>query len=249
MMEDLIRPVSLPTVRRLPAYLRLLYSLQSRGRDVVSCTHIAEELGLVSVQVRKDLAAIGVVGRPKIGYQLPALITAIRDFLGQNNTSDAFLVGAGCLGGALLGYEGFKEYGLNIVAGFDVNPAKIGTQIHGREIFPLQKLPDLAERLHVMIGILTVPAVAAQDTANLLVLSGMRAIWNYTPVKLEVPDVVIVEDVKLAASLAVLSSRLAESLRKNPARAAAENDILGPDEPLTDLPSAPEAQAAGAPAG
>ncbi|MGO9109323.1 MAG: redox-sensing transcriptional repressor Rex [Thermoguttaceae bacterium] len=247
MVEDVIRPVALPTVRRLPAYLRLLYSLQARGRDVVSCTHIADELGLVSVQVRKDLAAIGVVGKPKIGYQLPALIYAIRSFLGQNNTSDAFQVGCGCLGGALLGYGGFKEYGLNLVAGFDINPAKIGTQIHGREVFPLEKLPDLAERLHILIGILTVPAAVAQDTANLMVLSGMRAIWNYTPVKLEVPDVVIVEDVKLAASLAVLSSRLAESLRKNPAQHLAEGDILGPEEPLTNLPSSPEVEEAETP--
>ena len=243
-MEELIRAVSLPTVRRLPAYLRLLYSLQSRGRDVVSCTHIADELGLVSIQVRKDLAAIGVVGKPKIGYQLPALITAIRDFLGQNNTRDAFLAGAGCLGGALLGYDGFKEYGLNLVAGFDVNPAKIGTQIHGREIFSLQKLPDLAERLHVLIGILTVPAEAAQDVANLMVLSGMRAIWNYTPVKLEVPDIVIVEDVKLAASLAVLSSRLAMSLRKSPVLNPTESDMLDTGELTADLSSSPEAEAA-----
>lgn len=237
MVEDVIRPVPLPTVRRLPAYLRLLYSLQARGRDVVSCTHIAEELGLVSIQVRKDLAAIGVVGRPKVGYQLPALITAIRDFLGQNNTSDAFLVGAGCLGGALLGYDGFQEFGLNIVAGFDINPAKFGTQIHGREIFDLQKLPDLAERLHILIGILTVPAAAAQDVANLMVLSGMRAIWNYTPVRLEVPDIVIVEDVKLAASLAVLSSRLAESLQRRPIVASTENSgILAAGQPASDLP-------------
>jgi len=226
MAEQVIRPVPLPTVRRLPAYLRLLYLLQARGRDVVSCTHIAEELGLVSVQVRKDLAAIGVVGRPKIGYQLPVLITAIRDFLGQNNVSEAFLAGAGCLGAALLGYEGFKEYGLNIVAGFDVNPAKIGKPIHGKEILALEKLPDLARRMHVLIGILAVPAAAAQDVANLMVLSGMRAIWNYTPVELEVPDIVIVEDVKLAASLAVLSSRLAASLRRSPAHADSDDSPL-----------------------
>jgi redox-sensing transcriptional repressor len=215
-MEEIIRSVPLPTVRRLPAYLRLLLTLQARGRDVVSCTHIADELGLVSVQVRKDLAATGIVGKPKVGYAVPALITAIRDFLGMNNTSDALLVGAGCLGGALLGYEGFQDFNLNIVAGFDVNPAKVGTEIHGKLIFPLEKFPDLAQRMHVLIGILTVPAAAAQDVTNLMVLSGIRAIWNYTPVELEVPDTIIVEDVKLAASLAVLSSRLAASLRKNP---------------------------------
>ena len=215
-MEEVIRAVPLPTVRRLPAYLRLLLTLQAHGRDVISCTRIADELGLVSVQVRKDLAATGIVGKPKVGYAIPALITAIRDFLGMNNTSDAFLVGAGCLGGALLGYEGFQEFNLNIVAGFDVNPAKVGTDIHGKPIFSLEKFADLAERMHVLIGILTVPASAAQDSANLMVLSGIRAIWNYTPVKLEVPETVIVEDIKLAASLAVLSSRLAGSLRRNP---------------------------------
>lgn len=237
MSDQPIRPVPLPTVRRLPAYLRLLYTLQTRGRDVVSCTHIADELGLVSIQVRKDLAAIGVVGRPKIGYQLPVLINAIRDFLGQNNVSEAFLAGAGSLGAALLGYEGFKEYGLNIVAGFDVDSAKIGIPIHGKEILPLEKLPDLAQRMHVLIGILTVPAAVAQDVANLMVLSGMRAIWNYTPVELEVPDIVIVEDVKLAASLAVLSSRLAASLRRSPAQA--DTDDVAPEaEDLEGLAAA-----------
>jgi hypothetical protein len=98
-----------------------------------------------------------------------------------------------------------------------------------------------------LIGILTVPAAAAQDAANLMVLSGMRAIWNYTPVKLEVPDIVIVEDVKLAASLAVLSSRLAESLRRNPAHHLMESSILGPREPLTEPASSPRVEEAGAP--
>jgi redox-sensing transcriptional repressor len=136
--------------------------------------------------------------------------------LGWNNTKDAFLVGAGSLGSALLGYEGFKEFNLNILSGFDIDPAKIGTQIHGKEIFPLKKLPQLIKRMHVLIGVLAVPAMAAQEVADMMVLAGMRAIWNYTPVQLRVPDTVIVEDVKLAASLAVLSSRLAEVLRREP---------------------------------
>jgi redox-sensing transcriptional repressor len=196
--------------------LQLLYSLQVRGRNVVSCTKISDELGLSSIQVRKDLAATGIVGKPKVGYEIPALINAIRDFLGMNNTSDAFLVGVGCLGGALLGYDGFQEFNLNLVAGFDINSEKIGTEIHGKPIFALEKFPELAERMHILIGILTVPAAVAQDVANLMVLSGIRAIWNYTPKKLEVPDIVVVEDVKLAASLAVLSNRLAASLRRTP---------------------------------
>jgi redox-sensing transcriptional repressor len=213
MEAESLRVAPLPSVRRLPAYLRFLQTLKARGRDVVSCTHIADDLGLVSTQVRKDLAVTGIVGKPKVGYNVPDLIDAIERFLGWKNTSDAFVVGSGCLGSALMGYDGFKDYGLNLVAGFDVDPAKIGTQVHGKEIFPLEKLHDLALRMHVLIGVLTVPAAVAQDTANFLVLSGIRAIWNYTPVQLDVPPSVIVEDVKLSASLAVLSSRLAELLR------------------------------------
>jgi redox-sensing transcriptional repressor len=206
----------LPSVRRLPAYLRLLYTLRTQGRDVVSCTHIADELGLVSVQVRKDLAVTGIVGKPKVGYQIPELIDAIEGFLGWTNTKDAFLVGAGCLGSALLGYEGFKDFNLNVLAGFDNDPNKIGTHVHDKEIFAIEKLPNLVKRMHVLIGILAVPAAAAQEVADKMVDAGMRAIWNYTPVRLHVPEMVIVEDVKLAASLAVLSSRLAEMLRREP---------------------------------
>ena len=208
----------LPSVRRLPTYLRFLMTLKAAGREVVSCTHIGDELGVGSIQVRKDLAVTGIVGKPKVGYSVTQLICAIEDFLGWNNTSDTVLVGAGSLGAALLGYGGFKEFGLNLVAGFDVDPAKIGTQIHGREIFALERLHDLVPRMHVLIGVLTVPASVAQDTANYMILSGLRAIWNYTPVKLDVPESVIVEDVKLSASLAVLSSRLAEMLRNEAAR-------------------------------
>ena len=204
----------IPSVRRLPMYLRFLKLLENRGRDVVSCTHIARELGLVESQVRKDLAMTGIVGKPKVGYHVHPLIDSIEEFLGWKNTRDAFVVGAGSLGTALLGYEGFKEYGLNLLAAFDTNPEKIGKQIHGREVFELEKLPDLARRMHVMIAVLAVPAKVAQDVANLLVLSGIRAIWNYAPVNLEVPAEVIVENMNLSASLAVLSSRLAHQLKR-----------------------------------
>lgn len=212
-MHAEIKAMPVPSVRRLPLYLRLLKQLRSRGREVVSCTHISQELGLVNTQVRKDLAMTGIVGRPKVGYDVPALITAIERFLGWNNTSDACLVGAGSLGSALLGYDGFQEYGLNILAAFDTDPLKVGRTIHDKEVFSLEKLPDLATRLHVRIGIITVPAKAAQDVANLLILSGIRAIWNYAPVSLEVPESVIVENMNLSASLAVLSSRLSQVLR------------------------------------
>jgi redox-sensing transcriptional repressor len=213
MTTDTPKGIPLPSVRRLPTYLEYLYRVQAQQRDVVSCTHISEALGFTSIQVRKDLSVTGIVGKPKVGYIVSDLIDAIQRFLGWKNTNDAFVIGAGCLGSALLGYEGFREHGLNLVAAFDVNPKKIGALVHDKEIFPLEKLQDLAERMHVLIGVLTVPAIAAQDATNVMVLAGMRAIWNYTPVKLEVPPNVIVEDVRLSSSLAVLSSRLAEKLR------------------------------------
>jgi redox-sensing transcriptional repressor len=214
MPEDPGKIAPLPSVRRLPIYLRLLQSLRAGGRDAVSCTHIGKDLGLVSTQVRKDLAVTGIVGKPKVGYNVPALIAAIEEFLGWNNVQDAFVVGVGSLGRALMGYQGFQEYGLRLVAGFDVDPAKVGVEVHGKEVFALDQFRERAVEMNVMIGVLTVPAATAQEAAQLMVSSGIRAIWNYTPVTLEVPPSVIVEDVKLSASLAVLSSRLAELLRR-----------------------------------
>ncbi len=210
MDERAIRVVAEPTLRRLPAYHRLLAAMRARGRTVVSCTRIASELGLDATQVRKDLASTGVVGRPKIGFAVDDLLTGIADFLGWNNRSDAVLAGAGHLGMALMGYRGFEHYRLNILAAFDCDPEKIGRAIHGKEVFAVEKLPDLVQRLHVSIGILTVPTQAAQSVAAVMIQSGIRALWNFTQAHLDVPENVIVEHVDLSASLAVLSRRLAE---------------------------------------
>ncbi len=222
MQSETDKASPVPSIRRLPMYLRFLKTLEVRGRDVVSSTRIARELGFVESQVRKDLAMTGIVGRPKVGYGIQPLIDSIEDFLGWKNSRDAFVVGAGSLGTALLGYGGFSEYGLNLLAAFDIDPNKTGRTVHGKEVFPLEKLPDLARRMHVMLAVLAVPASAAQDVANLLVLSDIRAIWNYAPVLLEVPENVIVENVNLSASLAVLSSRLAHSLKHQDSAKAEE---------------------------
>ena len=205
-----VRPVSESTLRRLPAYLHFLRALKARGRDVVSCSHIGRALQLDPTQVRKDLAATGIVGRPKVGYDLNALVTAITTFLGWNNHKDAFLVGVGHMGAALLGYKQIAQCGINIVAGFDNDPAKIGTKIHGKEIFSLEKLTDLAWRLHVHLGIITVPAAAAQAVAELMVDSGVKAIWNFAPTALRTPENIIVQNEDFYPGLAVLSSRIAD---------------------------------------
>jgi redox-sensing transcriptional repressor len=205
---------SLPTIRRLPAYLHLLRQVSQNGRDVISSEHIAGMLKLEAIQVRKDLSITGIAGKPKIGYYVPTLITAIEEFLGWDNTTDAFLVGVGNLGSALMGYQGFALTGLNILAAFDIDEDKVGQEIHGKQVFDLEKLPDLTQRMHINIGIITVPAAAAQQVADLLVAAGIKAIWNFTPVNLEVPDGVVVQNEDLASGLAVLSVKLAKVLKK-----------------------------------
>ena len=194
-----------PSIRRLPSYLRLLRQLRVEGSQKVSCTRIANELDLDSTQVRKDLALTGITGRPRIGYELAPLIGAIEVFLGWNNATDAFLVGAGSLGKALIGYDNFRNCGLNIVAAFDVLEEKIGKDIFGRSIHHLNEMPALAKQMGVTMGILTVPSSSAQPAADVMVTSGITGIWNFAPVKLDLPDSVAVENVELVSSLAVLS--------------------------------------------
>jgi len=189
-------------------YLRFLKQLADAGQPVVSCPQIAAKFRLDATQVRKDLAVTGIVGKAKVGYEIGPLITAVETFLGWNNYNDAFLVGVGHLGTALLGYEGFRDYAFQIVAAFDTDPAKIGTVVHGREILPLAKLPDLVARMHIHLGVITVPAEAAQNVADVLTASGITGLWNFAPVMLAVPEGVIVENVQLSTSLAVLTSKV-----------------------------------------
>ncbi len=198
----------IPSIQRLPVYLRFLKELGEEGETVVSCTRIAEEFGQLSVQVRKDLAITGITGRPKVGFRIDELIQAVEKFLGWDQPSPAVLVGAGSLGSAILGYKGFAEHGLEILAAFDSDSRKIGKKVHGCPVKDIKKLSPIDHQGEVLIGILTVPAEAAQETADLLVEIGVQGIWNYTPVRLDLPESVVCEDVKLSASFAVLSSRL-----------------------------------------
>ncbi|MFP4106167.1 MAG: redox-sensing transcriptional repressor Rex [Phycisphaerae bacterium] len=208
-----ITPVSRATLQRLPSYHAVLRELAKTGREHVSCTHIANALHLDPTQVRKDLSVTGIVGRPRIGYDMADLLEAVETFLGWRNAKDAFLVGVGALGTAVLGYDWTDPYGMNILAGFDTSPERIGKEVHGKPVYAIEKLADLAQRMNVPIGIITVPTEHAQETANAMVLAGIRAIWNLTPAELEVPEDVIVENVRLSVSLGVLTSKLNEKIQ------------------------------------
>lgn len=200
-------------------YVAILEQARQASQERISSPQIAELLGFEAIQVRKDLAAVGVSGQPRVGFPVVELLQAIERFLGWDNVSDAFVIGAGHLGVALAGYDGFAGHGLKILALFDRDPAKVGTPVHGKEIFDIERLGELAQRLGVRIAILTVPDEAAAEVAGLAVQAGIEAIWNFTGTKLTVPEGVIVERMDLAASLAVLSSRLAAERARGRGRA------------------------------
>ncbi|MFA6716958.1 MAG: redox-sensing transcriptional repressor Rex [Victivallaceae bacterium] len=198
----------LPTIKRLPTYLHILKRLKSEGEEFVSTTALINELDFKPILVRKDLVLMGIPGKPRTGYCLDDLIKAIENFLGWNKVDEAFLVGAGALGSALLGHKPFEENGLKIVAGFDVDPARVGKTIHGKKIYPLSELKELARQMDIKVGIITVPWQAAQEVADVLIEAGIKGIWNFSMLKLKTPPDVVCHNESLAGGLAVFSVKL-----------------------------------------
>jgi len=208
-----VESVPEPTLRRLPSYHSYLIRLREKGQTMISASQMGADLGVHHTQVRKDLAFTGSEGRPKVGHRIEELITSIEAFLNWNNNTEAFLVGAGRLGMALMGEASLEKAGVKIVAAFDINAKKVGESIQGVRILPMEKFQDLVSRMHIAIGILAVPVPAAQEVAQLMAKSGIQAIWNLAPVELNVPEGIIVENVALHVSLAVLSRKLAVKIR------------------------------------
>lgn len=204
------RCVSKQTLQRLPAYLNYLKGPGAQCGRHVSATTIAEALGLNDVVVRKDLASVSSLGRPKVGYARSELIGELERFLGYDNTQDAILVGAGKLGQALLAYSGFPQYGLNILAAFDSDPSLAETQVAGKKVLPMEKMPGVCRRVGVHIGIITVPGEHAQQVCDQLIESGILAVWNFANAHLNVPEGILVQNENMAVSLALLSNHLRE---------------------------------------
>ena len=207
------KEVSKSVLKRLPGYLAYLKSLPEGSATYISATTLANALGMGQVQVRKDLALVSDGGRPKIGYLRKDLIVDIEQFLGYDNTTDAVLIGAGRLGQALMGYRGFEEYGLNILAAFDARPAMDRTA-DGTPIYPVSELERFCRDHKVLMGIITVPAEHAQSVAGQLIAGGIKAIWNFAPTHLEVPDNILVQYENMATSLAVLSVHLQAQIKE-----------------------------------
>ena len=204
--------ISKHTLQRLQMYLSYIQGLPEDAPKNISATTIAEALQLNDVQVRKDLASVSSSGKPKVGYNVKDLIAELEAFLGYNDIDNAVIVGAGSLGKALLNYSGFKAYGLNIIAAFDL--CEEPTEFQGKTVFPIAQLGSFCRKVNVHIGIITVPASSAQEICDLLVESGIRAIWNFAPVHLVVPDGILVQNENMASSLALLSNHLREQMKK-----------------------------------
>jgi redox-sensing transcriptional repressor len=207
-MEIEKKAIPVPTLRRYPVYCSYLKESLAKKVGYISATAIAVDLNLIPIQVRKDIEMTGLTGKPKIGYNVEELIDAIEHMLGWNSITCAIVAGMGNLGSALFGYQGFKNYGLEIVAGFDTDKKKQGKEIVGHRVYAPEKMKEIVDGNNARIGIITVPAKFAQEAADIMVRAGIKAIWNFAPVTLNVPDDVLVQQENLASSLAVLSQRI-----------------------------------------
>ena len=201
--------ISKPTLARMPLYLHFLQEEYSKGAQYISSTVIAQNISVSSVLVRKDLALVSSEsGRPRLGFLISRLIVDIEKMLGYDNLSSAIVVGAGGLGKAFLGYEGFKSNGLDILAAFDVSPSVIGTSVAEKPVLPLSQLKEFVQAHKVRIGIIAVPKAAAQEVLNLMVEAGIEGVWNFAPAPLRVPKEIVLKTEDLAASLAMLAGKL-----------------------------------------
>lgn len=200
-----------PTLKRLPGYLYFLEQVKEEGIINISAPTIGKELELDPTQVVKDLSFTGIKGKPRVGYNTYELIHALEEFLGFNKVNEAFLVGAGNLGSALMAYQEHQSLGLKILAAFDVDTKKIGQTIGGIHILEYNKLFHLSDRLNVKIGILTTPNHVAQEVAEDMVNCGIKAIWNFTSAKLILPEEIIVQNTSMSSYAAVLLRRLNDS--------------------------------------
>ena len=202
--------ISKATLGRLPSYLEFLRNLPPDKVPYISATAIAKHLGLGEVQVRKDLAAVSGEGKPKLGYVTAELVEKLENCLGCNRLTSAVLVGAGRLGRALLQYDEFEKYGVKISAAFDSNERAIslGTKT---EILPMNQFEYFCKTQNIKLGIITVGEGSAQAVCDQMVKSGITAIWNFAPCKLNVPASILLQNENLALSLAHLNNQLCKS--------------------------------------
>ena len=197
-----------PTLRRLPWYLSNIKLMKEKGEQYVSSTQISKEINIDASQIAKDLSYVNISGRTRVGYNIDALIEVLESFLGFTNMHKAFLFGVGSLGAALLRDSGLHHFGLEIVAAFDVNPELVGKDLNGIPIFHSDDFEAKMKEYDVNIGVLTVPINIAQEITDKMVDGGIKAVWNFTPFRIRVPENIVVQNTSLYAHLAVPGNHL-----------------------------------------
>ena len=197
-----------PTLRRLPWYLSNIKLMKEKGEQYVSSTQISKEINIDASQIAKDLSYVNISGRTRVGYNIDALIEVLESFLGFTNMHKAFLFGVGSLGAALLRDSGLHHFGLEIVAAFDVNPELVGKDLNGIPIYHSDDFEAKMKEYDVNIGVLTVPINIAQEITDKMVDGGIKAVWNFTPFRIRVPENIVVQNTSLYAHLAVMFNRL-----------------------------------------
>ena len=202
---------SSPSIRRMPTYLHRLFNLRSSGQEWVSCAELAQYMNIPHIMVRKDIAMAGLPGKRHQGFKVNELIDAILRFVGWDKATSATLIGAGSLGTALLGFKDFKSYNFRIESVFDADKRKIGHEGHGYEVFDIAEMRTRLKAATPKVGVICVPASSAQAIADTLVSLGIKYIWNFANICLQVPDDVIVQREVIAGGLAVLFAKI----RKN----------------------------------
>ncbi len=200
------------TISRMPAYLRFLREEFSKGMKYISSAYVATEMDVSAILVRKDFALVSSVsGKPRLGFEITRLIQDIERFLGYDSVRNAVIVGAGGLGKAFLGYEGFKKYGMNVLAAFDVSKEVIGEEFFDKKVYDVKEMEAFIRENDVSIGIITVPKKFAQSICDELVRCGIKGVWNFAPIQLDVPYGVALKTEDLASSLAILSAKIMEN--------------------------------------
>jgi len=197
-----------PAVRRLSLYLRQLESLKLKQTTTISSRRLADSLDLTDAQVRKDLAYFGQFGRPGVGYEVAPLITRLKQILGTDRVIRTILIGAGNLGSALASYHRFATKGFEMAGVFDSDPGRAGDKMGELTVQPMSALGKVVRASGARLGIMAVPADAAQTVTDQLVKAGLRGILNFAPVRVSTPDNVVVHNIDMSAELEQLSFRV-----------------------------------------
>jgi redox-sensing transcriptional repressor len=203
-----MRKIAESTVRRLSLYLRFLEEFEEQGIETVSSEALAARGGTTSAQVRKDLSFFGSFGKRGLGYSVGELVQKLRDILGLGRTYRVAMVGAGKIGSALVQYRGFLQRGFEIVSIFDTDPTKIGKAWNGLTVRDVKEMDEAIRKQPVDIAVVVTPADVAQAVTDRCVSLGIKAVLNFAPVQLTVPDDVVVKTVNLALELETLSYAL-----------------------------------------